>query len=109
MLVFILNPLRKYLFSWLPVQVVRGLAYLPTGLLWALLRLGFGKISYFRLIERFSFAHLHHIVFDQMRPKIANYWRKEEVEALMCQADLKDIRLEWVNEMSWAAIGTKQA
>jgi len=42
-----------------------------------------------------------------MIPRIANYWRKDEVELLMQQAGLNDIRLVWVNEMSWAAVGYK--
>ena len=29
----------------------------------------------------FGFAHLRAIVFDQMLPRIANYWRRDEVEA----------------------------
>ena len=44
-----------------------------------------------------------------MIPRIANYWRKDEVELLMQQAGLNDIRLVWVNEMSWAAVGYKAA
>ena len=31
------------------------------------------------------------------------------IAALMQDAGLQDVRLEWVNEMSWAAIGTKPA
>ena len=42
-----------------------------------------------------------------MLPRIANYWRKDEVEALMHNAGLTGIELEWVNEMSWAARGRK--
>lgn len=44
-----------------------------------------------------------------MLPKIANYWRKDEVETLMREAGLKDIELARVNEMSWAARGFKKA
>ena len=44
-----------------------------------------------------------------MLPRIANYWRRDEVEALMQQAGLQDIQLQWVNEVSWTAIGTKPA
>jgi hypothetical protein len=43
-----------------------------------------------------------------MLPKIANYWRRDEVEQLLAAQGLTGIRLEWVNEMSWSAIGTKQ-
>ncbi len=102
-----LNPLRRALFSRLPVGMVHHLSLYPAGLLWLLLRVGVRPISYFRLIAGFGFAHLRSIVFDQMLPRIANYWTGAEVEALMLGAGLQGVRLEWVNEMSWAAIGTK--
>ena len=102
-----LDPLRRALFSRLPVGLVHHLSLYPAGLLWLLLRLGVRPISYFRLIAGFGFAHLRSIVFDQMLPRIANYWTGTEVEALMRDAGLQEVRLEWVNEMSWAAIGTK--
>jgi len=102
-----LDPARRALFSRLPVRMVHHLSLYPAGLLWLLLRLGVRPISYFRLIAQFGFAHLRSIVFDQMLPRIAHYWTGDEVAALMRDAGLQDVRLEWVNEMSWAAIGTK--
>jgi SAM-dependent methyltransferase len=101
------DPLRKALFSRLPIGLVHALSLPPTALLWLALRLGLDRLEYFRLIRRFDFAHLRSIVFDQMLPKIANYWRRDEVEALMKAAGLEDVRLAWVNEISWAAIGRK--
>jgi len=83
------------------------LSLYPAALLFLLLRLKVRPLAYFRLIATFSFSHLRSIVFDQMLPHIANYWRRDEVEALMVGAGLTDIELTWVNEMSWAAIGTK--
>jgi len=102
-----LNPLRRALFSRLPLGLVHHLSLYPAGLLWVLLRLGVRPISYFRLIARFGFPHLRSIVFDQMLPRIAHYWTGAEVAALMARAGLEDVRLDWVNEMSWAAVGTK--
>jgi SAM-dependent methyltransferase len=104
-----LDPLRLALFSKLPVSWVHHLSLYPTALLWLLLRLGLRPIAYFRLIARFGFGHLRSIVFDQMLPRIANYWPQNEVQALLEDAGLIDVRLEWVNEMSWAAVGTKKA
>jgi SAM-dependent methyltransferase len=101
------DPLRKSLFSWLPIQIVHHLSLYPTMLLWFALRLGFGQLEYFKLIKGFSFRHLRSIVFDQMLPKIAHYWPRETVRQLMEGAGLKNVKLEWVNEISWAAIGTK--
>lgn len=102
-----LNPLRKLMFSWIPLGVVNWLAYAPAALLWVVLRLGFTPLAYLKLLKSFTFQHLHHICFDQMLPKIAFYWRKSEAVALLEQAGLQDIKSEWVNEVSWSVIGTK--
>jgi SAM-dependent methyltransferase len=104
-----LTPLRKLMFSRLPIGVVHHLSLYPTAALWLALRLGLNSIEYFRLLRRLSFRHLRSIVFDQMLPKIAHYWSRGEVERLMRGAGLADIKLAWVNEMSWSAIGTKPA
>jgi len=106
-IVWLLDPVRKALFSRLPIGLVHHLALYPTAILWLLLRLGFGRIAYFRLLRSFGFRHLRSIVFDQMLPKIAHYWPRETVERMMRQQGLLDVRLIWVNEMSWSAIGTK--
>jgi len=102
-----LTPLRRALFSRLPIGVTHALSWAPTALLWLALRLGLNQIEYFRLIRQFDFAHLRSIVFDQMLPSIAHYWSQDEVTALMRGAGLEDVRLSWVNEMSWAAVGRK--
>jgi hypothetical protein len=106
-IVLLLDPLRKTLFSRLPVRLVHHLSVYPTALLWLLLRLGFGRIAYFRLLRQFAFSHLRSIVFDQMLPRIAHYWPGEVVERMMREQGLLAVRLIWVNQMSWSAIGTK--
>lgn len=102
-----LNPIRKVLFSKLPIKVTHFLSIFPTAIIYFLIRIGLGKIEYFNLIRHFSFWHLRSIVFDQMLPSIANYWKKEEVVDLMRQSGLRDIQIEQVNGMSWCAVGTK--
>jgi SAM-dependent methyltransferase len=106
-LLWALNPARKLFFSWMPISWVHFLSVFPTALLWVILRCGLNQIAYFRLLRTFSFAHLRSIVFDQMLPRISNYWRQNEVEALMRKAGLADIELRWVNQMSWSARGRK--
>ena len=101
------DPLRKLLFARLPIGVTHFLSTLLTAVLWLLLRLGMDRLEYFRLIRTFTFRHLRSIVFDQMLPRIANYWRRDEVETLMRQAGLTDIRIEPVNNMSWSAVGVR--
>jgi len=106
-LLWALNPARKILFSKMPISWVHFLSNFPAALLWVLLRLGLNRIEYFRLIRTFTFSHLRSIVFDQMLPRIANYWTKDETIALMKGAGLSNIEVAWVNQMSWAARGTK--
>jgi SAM-dependent methyltransferase len=108
-LIPVLDPLRRALFSRLPVAVVHHLSLYPTALLWLLLRLGPRPGEYFKLLARFRFAHLRSIAFDQMLPRIAHYWPSETVAALMQGAGLEDVRVAAVNGMSWSAIGTKPA
>lgn len=102
-----LTPLRKLLFSRMPIGAVHHLSLYPAAMLYLALRLGLNSIAYFRLLRRLSFRHLRSIVFDQMLPQIAHYWSRDRVQALMREAGLRDVRLAWVNEMSWSAIGTK--
>jgi SAM-dependent methyltransferase len=106
-LLWLLNPTRKILFSRLPIGLVHLISIFPAAVLWVALRTSLNRTAYFRLLRSFSFQHLRSIVFDQMLPRIANYWSKSEVESLMRDSGLKDIELIWVNEMSWAARGRK--
>lgn len=104
----VLNPMRKALFSRMPLGLVRHLSLYPSALVWLAVRAGVRPIEYFRLISRFTFPHLRSIVFDQMLPRIAHYWTRDEVEGLMQRAGLDDIELTWVNQMSWTAVGVRK-
>ena len=106
-LVRLLDPLRKALFSRLPIGLVHHLSLYPAALLWLALRCGGWPNAYFRLLAQFSFAHLRSIVFDQMLPKIAHYWPRETVARMLEAAGLEDVRVAPVNGMSWSAIGTR--
>jgi SAM-dependent methyltransferase len=106
-LIWVLDPLRRLLFSRLPIGVTHHLSLYPTILVWLLLRLGVRPIEYFRFIGKFDFAYLRAIVFDQMLPRIAHYWPRETVARMMLEAGLEDVRLTWVNQISWSAIGTR--
>lgn len=102
------DPLRKALFSRLPMPLIDHLSLYPTALLWLALRVGFGRTEYMRLIRGFGFRHLHEIVFDQLLPRVSCYWKRAEVEQLMREAGLAEIELHWVNEISWSALGRKK-
>ena len=106
-IVYLFNPVRKLLFSKMPMGLLHHLSLYPTAALWLALRMGLQRVEYYRLIRQLSFRHLRSIVFDQMLPKIANYWPREAVVALMTNAGLENVEVTWVNEMSWSAFGTR--
>lgn len=105
----LMDPLRRVLFRRLPMPVLQSLAHLPTALLWFLLRIGLNRLAYFRLLRQLPYRHLHHILLDQMLPQIANYWTRDEVQLLMEDAQLADINIAPVNDMSWCAVGVRPA
>lgn len=106
-IVYLADPIRRTLFSRLPLKLVHLLSLPLTAGLWVALRLGFGRITYFNLLRGYTFEHLRAIVFDHMIPKIARYYRKDEAIALLQSAGLENVQAVWVNEMSWTVIGTK--
>ena len=106
-LVRFFDPLRRLLFSKMPLSVVYALSLPATALLWLMLRLGIGRTEYMRLIRTFSFRHLRAIVYDHMIPKIAVYYKRDEALELLQNAGLQNVRAHWVNEMSWTVIGNK--
>jgi hypothetical protein len=36
------------------------------------------QIEHFGVLQTFAFPHLRLIIFDQMLPRIANYWRRQK-------------------------------
>lgn len=101
------DPVRRLLLSRLPLGLVFHLSLYVSAALWLALRLGLSRLEYYKLLRGLPFRNLRVIVFDQMIPRVANYWPKEFVEALVRNAGLEDIRLVHVNEMSWSASGRK--
>jgi SAM-dependent methyltransferase len=101
------DPIRWSLLSRAPIDLVHHLALYPTLALWLYARLSADHSPYLCLLSSFSVRHLRSIVFDQLLPKIANYWPRAVVEDLMREAGLVNIELRWTNEVSWTAIGTK--
>lgn len=106
-IVWLFNPLRKLLFSRLPLPLVHAAAWLLAAALWLALRPNFSRSPYLRQIRGFSFRHLRAIVFDHMIPRIALYYRRAEAIALLQEAGLTGIETNWTNRMSWTVIGRK--
>jgi len=102
-----INPIRK-ITSKLPLKITQFLSYFFSIPLYIYLKLFFQKNEYFKQLSRFSFWHISHIVFDQLLPKIANYWTKEEALSLFKNKNLKNIKIFKVNDNSWTVIGRKK-
>lgn len=101
------NPFRQRLTSRLPLPMTRFLAKLLTIFLKIYLFLP-QRRPYFQLLRKMSFQHVESIVFDQLLPTIANYWKKEEVLRMLKELPLKDIQLVHTNAVSWTVVANKQ-
>src|SRR3989344_134633 len=76
------NPIRK-ITSRLPVFITYLLSYFFSTPIYFYVKLIPQKTAYFKQLSSFKFWHIHSIVFDQLLPQIANYWKKEEALALL--------------------------
>ena len=104
----ILNPIRKILFSKAPLPIVRYMSYIPSLFLYIYVYLGISKLEYFKLLTKLTFNQIQQIVFDQMLPKTAKYYKKEEALNLLKHPKLFNHKIEWVNQCSWSVIATKK-
>lgn len=104
-----INPIRK-ITSRLPAKLVHLLAHFFSVPLYFYLKIfppKHNKHKYLKQISKFKFWHIHSIVFDQLIPKIANYWKKQQVLDLFKKQGLKNIEIFRVNDNSWTILGKK--
>lgn len=99
------EPWRR-LTSRLPVRTTLVISKLLTIVLRASLLLPW-RDPYLRFLRRLDFRHTEAIVFDQLLPTIARYWRREEVLALIKGLPLRVDHLTHVRRMSWTLVATK--
>ncbi|HRY63368.1 MAG TPA: methyltransferase domain-containing protein, partial [Patescibacteria group bacterium] len=84
------------------------IAYLLSIPLWLWIKIWPDRSPYFQQLSKFKFYHIHSIVFDQLIPRIANYWTQEEALALFSgQKDITNLNVYRVNNNSWTVIGQK--
>jgi hypothetical protein len=103
----VLNPVRKVLFSNAPLPIVKFMSYIPTFLLYIYIHLSISKLEYFKLLKKLTFTQIQQIVYDQMLPKTAKYYKKNEALKLLNHKDLFDHKIEWVNQCSWSVMTKK--
>lgn len=108
-IVKLVSPVRKAITSRLPVGLVHFLSYFLSVPLWVVTKIFKGPGPYLKQLACFKFWHVHSIVFDQLIPKIANYWRRDEARSLLADFyELGDIKIYQVNKNSWTVVGTKE-
>jgi asparagine synthase (glutamine-hydrolysing) len=91
----------------LPVRAVHALAHAVALPVYAWLRLPLRRREYVAQIARYPLRHLRSIVFDQLLPEIAHYYRREEVEALFAGLDLAKLEIHHNRGYSWTVVGRR--
>lgn len=101
------DPVRKNITSRLPLWLVHALSYIPSVPLWFFAKLFRGPTGYLKQISTFDFWHVHSIVFDQLIPEVANYWKKSEVERLFSECGFESVTIhEPSNKSGWTIVAT---
>ncbi len=103
------SPIRNNITSKLPIEFLHFLTYFISIPFYLILKLINPSTRYYKQIAKFSFKHLHSIIFDQLLPEIANYWTKEEALSLLNNEKLTDISINHPpNGMGWTVVGRKR-
>ena len=84
-----------------PLWLTHALSKLVTLGAWPLIHLFPWQTDYYRKLKSLSFKNVESIIFDQMLPRIANYWTHEDMERLTSQLVGASTTIEFVQGNSW--------
>lgn len=101
-----INPIRKVA-SRLPLPLVNFFANFLSVPLFLFIKIFKPSNPYLKQLSEFPFWYIHSLAFDQLIPRISNYWKKEEALKLLREKGLRNIKIYRVNENSWTVIGKK--
>ena len=101
------SPVRKLITSRINLTLLDYLTYFVSLPFFVFVKLAPMKNSYLQQLKRFKFKHIHSIIFDQLLPQIAKYYKKNEAKNLLIEAGLKEIKIYRVNNNSWTVTGVK--
>lgn len=110
-IVAVIDPLRRHVFSRLPRPLLKWGISLPlAALLWPFVRAAKARASfpysaYFRFLSERDFAFTHGVVFDHLVAPTSHYVRRSEFESWFEQAGLTDVQISWRNRNSWRGLG----
>jgi SAM-dependent methyltransferase len=119
----IMDPLRKYFISKLPLPIVKLLSFSLMVFIHPIIKLVYRPLnkfsitrkfasylpqnSFFMYLSNFTFSVNYSILFDQLLAPIATYYTKEEFRKWFENAHLKNIKITWRNRNSWRGFGVK--
>lgn len=101
------DPFRKHVTSRIHPALTRLVAKCMTAMLKVYLLLPH-KNSYLLELRERSFRHIEAMVFDQLLPHIAHYWRRSEVEGLVEGLPLSDVAITHTHGISWSLTAIKK-
>ena len=118
-IVYLLNPLRRFLTSKMPLPTLKKLSLPVALLLFAMCKVIYRPINfYFKFLRRFLFYNdymfyisdfelreFHSIVFDHLLAPIAFYLAKDEIINWFNSCAFRDFKIAWHNKNSWRAMG----
>jgi len=111
------NPIREQLTSKLPFSALYYLSYVPSSVLYAMLRMVYAPArrrnldhrlfygDYLGYISQFPFREIHNIVHDHLTAPIAFYISREEFEGWYEEVKARDVEISWHNRNSWRGFG----
>jgi SAM-dependent methyltransferase len=95
--------------SRMPLPLAHGLARALAAGAWPAFRFLPWRTEYYRNLKNLSFRNVESIIFDQIIPRIAHYWTRSDLEALIAPLGGSEARLEFVQGNSWSVQVRKNA
>jgi SAM-dependent methyltransferase len=111
LIVRVIDPLRRLVFSRIPRALLKWFIALPlAALLWPAVKAAGANLripyaAYFRFLAQRDFSFTHGVVFDQLVAPTTHYLRREEFEGWFERAGLVDVTITWRNQNSWRGLG----
>ncbi len=107
LLLKILFPIRFFT-TRLPIRYVDLFSKFLAFFLFVGIRIHAPRSTYFQLARKWNFRHLTSVIFDQLFPKIANYWTKDEVLEVATMGGWHPVQIKQINGMSWSLLAEKR-
>lgn len=120
-IVWLVNPVRKYITSRMPSRLLLHLSKVPAAIMYALTKIVYGPLNrspagrkigrhlfyseYLSSIADFNWREQHSIVFDHLVAPTAFYLSRPEFEEWWQGVEASDVVIGWHNQNSWRGFG----